>query len=59
MEDVLNLGVDAMFYTRGSSDDYDRFAQVTGDPGWSWDGLQPYIRKVRGHTPKKACISAS
>lgn len=36
-----------MFYTRGSSDDYDRFARVTGDPGWSWDNIQPYIRKVR------------
>ncbi len=35
-----------MFYTRGSSDDYDRFAKVTGDPGWSWDSIQPYIRKV-------------
>ncbi|KAF8582565.1 GMC oxidoreductase [Ramaria rubella] len=34
-----------MYYTRGSSDDYDRFARVTGDPGWSWDNLQPYIRK--------------
>ncbi|KAF8590339.1 GMC oxidoreductase [Ramaria rubella] len=34
-----------MYYTRGSSDDYDRFASVTGDPGWSWDNLQPYIRK--------------
>ncbi|KAF8590856.1 GMC oxidoreductase [Ramaria rubella] len=34
-----------MFYTRGSSDDYDRFANITGDPGWSWDNLQPYIRK--------------
>ncbi|KAF8585897.1 GMC oxidoreductase [Ramaria rubella] len=34
-----------MYYTRGSSDDYDRFASITGDPGWSWDNLQPYIRK--------------
>lgn len=38
---------DAMFYTRGSSADFDRFANVTGDPGWSWNSLQPYIRKVR------------
>ncbi|KAF8580298.1 GMC oxidoreductase [Ramaria rubella] len=34
-----------MFYTRGSSNDYDRFARVTGDPGWSWNNLQQYIRK--------------
>lgn len=37
--------VNAMFYTRGSSSDFDRFAKVTGDPGWSWDRLQPYIKK--------------
>ncbi|KAL0946164.1 hypothetical protein HGRIS_012427 [Hohenbuehelia grisea] len=33
------------FYTRGSSEDYDRFAAFTGDSGWSWNSLQPYIRK--------------
>ncbi|KAG6895509.1 hypothetical protein C0992_000919 [Termitomyces sp. T32_za158] len=35
-----------MFYTRGSSSDFDRYAEVTGDSGWSWKNLQPYIRKV-------------
>ncbi|KAG6908850.1 hypothetical protein DXG01_003016 [Tephrocybe rancida] len=39
------ISLDAMFYTRGSSSDFDRFAAVTGDDGWSWDKLQPYIRK--------------
>ncbi|KAG2004437.1 aryl-alcohol oxidase [Coprinopsis cinerea AmutBmut pab1-1] len=34
-----------MFYTRGSSSDYDRWATVTGDPGWSWKKLFPYILK--------------
>ncbi|KIK62558.1 hypothetical protein GYMLUDRAFT_504705 [Collybiopsis luxurians FD-317 M1] len=37
--------VNGMFYTRGSADDYDRFAAVTGDDGWSWNSLQPYIAK--------------
>jgi choline dehydrogenase-like flavoprotein len=36
-----------MVYTRGSAEDYDRFAAVTGDPGWSWDRLLPYFFKVR------------
>jgi choline dehydrogenase-like flavoprotein len=27
-------------------DDYDRWAQVTGDAGWSWKNLMPYILKV-------------
>ncbi|KAJ6617584.1 pyranose dehydrogenase [Mycena sp. CBHHK59/15] len=34
-----------MYYTRGSRDDFDRFAKVTGDPGWSWDRLLPYFFK--------------
>jgi choline dehydrogenase-like flavoprotein len=39
---------DGLAYTRGSSDDYDRYAKVTNDSGWSWDNLQQYFRKVRG-----------
>ncbi|KIK58969.1 hypothetical protein GYMLUDRAFT_44990 [Collybiopsis luxurians FD-317 M1] len=35
--------VNRMFYTRGSADDYDRFAAVTGDEGWSWKSVQKYI----------------
>ncbi|KAK1219931.1 hypothetical protein PQX77_017325 [Marasmius sp. AFHP31] len=34
-----------MVYTRGSAEDWDRYAKITGDKGWSWDSLQPYIRK--------------
>ncbi|KAG6917145.1 hypothetical protein DXG01_003658 [Tephrocybe rancida] len=37
---------DGMYYTRGSSSDFDRYARETGDPGWSWKNLQQYIRKV-------------
>ncbi|KAF9561263.1 FAD/NAD(P)-binding domain-containing protein [Agrocybe pediades] len=43
--------VNGMVYTRGSSSDYDRFARVTGEPSWSWDALQPYIRKHEGFVP--------
>ncbi|KAJ7739057.1 aryl-alcohol oxidase-like protein [Mycena maculata] len=32
-------------------DDYDRFARVTGDEGWSWDCLIPYMRKNERFTP--------
>lgn len=34
-----------MFYTRGPADDFDRFAKVTGDQGWSWNNVQSFIRK--------------
>lgn len=36
-----------MVHTRGSSDDYDEFARLTGDPGWSWESMLPYFMKVR------------
>jgi len=36
-----------MDYTRGSADDYDRWARVAGDSGWSWSKLLPYFKKVR------------
>lgn len=34
-----------MVYTRGSSDDYDRYAKISGDAGWSWKSLQRYFKK--------------
>ncbi|KAJ7579827.1 alcohol oxidase [Mycena floridula] len=37
--------VNGMAYTRGSSDDFDRYATLTEDDGWSWNALQPYVRK--------------
>ncbi|KAJ7481278.1 aryl-alcohol oxidase [Mycena galericulata] len=37
--------VNDMAYTRGSKEDYDRYANITGDDGWSWDSLIPYMRK--------------
>jgi choline dehydrogenase-like flavoprotein len=38
--------VNKMVYTRGPASDYDSFAQITGDPGWSRNNLQKYIRQV-------------
>ncbi|KAJ3775871.1 aryl-alcohol oxidase-like protein [Lentinula raphanica] len=35
--------INGMFYTRGSADDFDRFAAVTEDDGWSWDNIQQYL----------------
>ncbi|KAF9258140.1 pyranose dehydrogenase [Marasmius fiardii PR-910] len=40
-----------MIYTRGSSEDYDRIAKVTGDEGWSWKSLQPFILRNEMVTP--------
>ncbi|KAJ7681664.1 alcohol oxidase [Mycena rosella] len=45
----LGLGgstsVNCQIYTRGSKEDFDRWAKVTGDDGWSWNSLIPYQRK--------------
>ncbi|KAJ7629910.1 aryl-alcohol-oxidase from pleurotus Eryingii [Mycena rosella] len=39
--------VNYMGYTRGSKEDYDRFAKVTGDQGWSWNSLIPYMKSLQ------------
>ncbi|KAJ3807127.1 hypothetical protein F5876DRAFT_48673 [Lentinula aff. lateritia] len=43
--------INQMVYTRGSSEDYDLWANITDDEGWSWDSLQKYIRKNERFTP--------
>ncbi|KAF9465127.1 aryl-alcohol oxidase-like protein [Collybia nuda] len=47
-----------MVYTRTSAGDFDRYAAVTGDNGWSWNQLKPYFYKnekltapADGHNP--------
>jgi choline dehydrogenase-like flavoprotein len=41
---------DLMFYTRGARDDFDRYAKLTGDAGWSWDRIFPYFLKVSSNS---------
>ncbi|PIL22610.1 hypothetical protein GSI_15300 [Ganoderma sinense ZZ0214-1] len=41
-----STAINIMAYCRGTVDDYDRWARVTGDEGWSWKSLSPYILKV-------------
>ena len=38
--------VDFMIYTRGSEDDFNQYAEVTGDSGYSWSSIEPYFKKV-------------
>ncbi len=49
-------GSDFMAYTRGSFEDWDRYAKVSGDPGWSWNAMQKYFRRVR---PDNFLLSSS
>ncbi|KAF9482345.1 aryl-alcohol oxidase-like protein [Pholiota conissans] len=43
--------VNFMYYTRGPSDDFDRLAKVSGDSGWSWKEIFPFILKNEKHVP--------
>jgi choline dehydrogenase len=35
-----------MFHQYGSAEDWDRYAKVTGDSGWTWENVKKYIKKV-------------
>ncbi|KAG6916937.1 hypothetical protein DXG01_004624 [Tephrocybe rancida] len=37
--------INFLMYTRGSSDQYDDWARITKDPGWSWKNLKKYFDK--------------
>lgn len=37
--------VNCLVYTRGSADDIDTWAKLSGDEGWSWDNMLPYFKK--------------
>ncbi|KAF5334011.1 hypothetical protein D9758_018633 [Tetrapyrgos nigripes] len=43
--------VNGMYYTRGSSEDFERLAAVTEDEGWNWDNIVPYFLKSEKFTP--------
>lgn len=46
-----STSVNFMVFNRGSKDDYDRIANVTGDSGWSWNSLQTYFKKLEKLVP--------
>ncbi|KAF9482458.1 alcohol oxidase [Pholiota conissans] len=37
--------VNYLFHQYGSTEDWDRFANVTGDPGWSWSNMRRFVQK--------------
>ncbi|KAJ6451440.1 aryl-alcohol oxidase [Mycena sanguinolenta] len=43
--------INLMVYTHGPSEDWDRMALVTGDNGWTWNNIQPYMRKNERFVP--------
>ena len=41
-----------MVYTRGANDEYDRWANLTGDDGWKWENVEQFYLKVE-HVSRK------
>ncbi|KAK0454027.1 uncharacterized protein EV420DRAFT_1696578 [Desarmillaria tabescens] len=42
---VIRVPSTAWYTTRGSADDIDKWAELSGDQGWSWDSMLPYFKK--------------
>ncbi|RDB27672.1 Pyranose dehydrogenase 3 [Hypsizygus marmoreus] len=40
-----STSVNFMVYMRGSSEDFDKYASITGDSGWNWKNMQQYAKK--------------
>ena len=53
----LTALIDYMIFTRGSKDDWNRWAKVTEDDGWSWALVQPYMWKVCTNAPLQIVIT--
>ncbi|KAI0067079.1 aryl-alcohol oxidase-like protein [Artomyces pyxidatus] len=54
-----STSVNFMVYTRGSEDDYNRWASVTQDDAWGWSSLQQYFTKMEKLVPSADNLSQS
>ncbi|KAJ7646824.1 aryl-alcohol oxidase-like protein [Roridomyces roridus] len=41
--------INNLVYIRGPKNDFDRLAEVSGDPGWSWSALDKYAKMNESH----------
>jgi choline dehydrogenase len=41
--------INGMIYMRGQAGDYDRWAEVSGDPSWRWENVLPLFRHSEDH----------
>lgn len=42
----MALCQDFLIWTRGSEDDYDRWANITGDNGWAFSNMMNYFKQA-------------
>jgi choline dehydrogenase len=41
--------INGMIYMRGQREDYDDWAQSTGDAGWRWESVLPVFRRSENY----------
>jgi choline dehydrogenase len=41
--------INGMIYMRGQAGDYDRWAEVAGDPSWRWEHVLPIFKRSEDH----------
>jgi choline dehydrogenase len=41
--------INGMIYMRGQAGDYDRWAELSGDPSWRWEHVLPLFRQSEDH----------
>lgn len=42
--------INCAFYSRGNKKDYDRWANLLNDPGWSYENILPYFKELENFT---------
>lgn len=47
--------INGMFFDRGGAEDYDNWEKL-GNPGWGWQSLFPYFKKVSYQSTGLECI---
>jgi len=42
----LKISADYLVHQYCTDEDWDRYANLTGDPGWAWKNIKKYVKKV-------------
>ncbi|KQV51836.1 GMC family oxidoreductase [Massilia sp. Root335] len=51
--------INGMIYMRGQAGDYDRWADIAGDPSWRWDNVLPIFKASEDHHGGASAIHGS
>ena len=41
--------INGMIYMRGQAEDYNVWAEISGDPSWRWDAVLPFFKKMEDY----------